>query len=172
MVQDVWVTMSWALGLGLDNKAINVWQMSLRALVVFVAAIGMIRLGDKRFMGQNTALDVMLGIVFGSVVSRAITGNDPFIPTLAAALVLVLVHWLLAALAFRSHRFGTLVKGHDRALVRDGEILWDAMARTHISEHDLHEAMRNSGTSPDIRAVKAAHLERNGEISIILREQR
>ncbi len=122
--------------------------------------------------GKSTALDVMLGIVFGSTVSRAITGNAPFFPVLAASLTLVLVHWLLSALVFRSPRFGVVVKGHARTLVRDGEILWHEMQRSHISEHDLQEALRANGKSLDLRDVESAHLERNGDISIILRKRR
>ncbi len=159
-----------ALGLGLENDKIGVWQMSLRALVVFVAAIVMLKIGDKRFMGRSTALDAALGIIYGSVVSRAITGNAPFGPTLAAALVLVLLHWLLAAIAFRSHGFGKMVKGHNRKLVVDGELQWDEMKKAHVTESDLHEALRNQGKPPDLSKVKDAYLERNGEISIIARE--
>jgi uncharacterized membrane protein YcaP (DUF421 family) len=107
MLERIWAAVEWALGLGLDN-------------MVFIIATAMIRLGNKRFMGKNTALDVMLGIVFGSVVSRAITGNAPFFPTLAAGLVLVVAHWVLSAIAFRSHRFGEMVKGRSYPLVVDG----------------------------------------------------
>ena len=159
-----------ALGLGLENKDINVGQMSLRAIIVFVLAIAMIRIGNKRFMGKNAALDVLLGIVFGSMVSRAITGNAPFLPTLVASFVLILLHWVASAIAFRSQGFGTLVKGHDSTLVRDGEIQWEAMRKAHLTEHDLLEAIRNSGKQPDVREVASAHLERNGDISVIMRE--
>lgn len=156
-----------ALGLGLETKDINVWQMALRAVVVFVLAIVMLRIGDKRFMGKSTAFDVMLGIVFGSMVSRAITGNAPFMPTLVASLVLILLHWTLAAIAFRSRGFGRLIKGHDQLLVRDGQLQEDALRKTHITEHDLQEALRNNGHAPDLSQIESAHLERNGDISII-----
>lgn len=162
--------LNWAIGLELENKDINIWQMSLRAFIVFFVAIALVRLGNKRFMGKSTALDVMLGIVFGSTVSRAITGNAPFFPTLAAGLVLVLLHWILSAIAFRSHGFGTLVKGEDKLLARDGELKRDAMRKTHITEEDLKEAMRNQGKEPEFGEIKAAHLERNGDISIITKE--
>ena len=158
-----------ALGLGLENDKISVWQMSLRALVVFVAAIVMLKIGDKRFMGKSTAFDVALGIIFGSVVSRAITGNAPFGPTLAASLVLVLLHWVLSAIAFRSHSFGNLVKGRNQLLVRDGELLHNEMRRTHVTEHDLNEALRQQGEPADLSRVREAHLERDGSISIVTR---
>ncbi len=170
MFQQIQVLIDRALGLGLENKDINVGQMSLRALVVFVLAIAMIRIGHKRFMGKNTALDVLLGIVFGSMVSRAITGNAPFLPTIVASFVLVLLHWVLSAIAFRLPGFGTLVKGHDNVIVRDGEILWEEMRKAHLTEHDLQEAMRNQGKQPDVSQVALAHLERNGDISILMRK--
>lgn len=167
MLERLWSMITSALGLRLESQDLGVVQMSVRALVVFILATLMIRIGDKRFMGKSTALDVMLGIVFGSVVSRAITGNAPFFPTLAAGLVLVLAHWSLCAIAFRSDGFGKIVKGSNRTLVIDGQIQWDEMKSAHISEQDLHEAIRQSGHPPDVRKVKCAHLERDGGISVV-----
>jgi hypothetical protein len=67
-----------ALGLGAEAREIGVAQMALRAVVVYVATVFMVRLGKKRFMGQGTAFDLILGIMLGSTVSRAITGTAPF----------------------------------------------------------------------------------------------
>ena len=172
MVQNVWATLRWALGLDVAPNAITVGQMSLRALVVFLVAISLVRLGNKRFLGKNTPLDIILAVIFGSTISRAITGNAPFVPTLVASLVLVLVHWALAALSFHVPGVGTLVKGHERTLIRDGALQWDALRKAHITEHDVHEALRTKGHAADIDAVESAHLERSGEISIIPRKER
>jgi uncharacterized membrane protein YcaP (DUF421 family) len=162
---------SWLLGLSVEGKDLSVSQMSARAVVVFIAAIVIIRVGDKRFMGRHTALDVMLGIIFGSIVSRAISGNAPFFPTLAACLVLVIVHWIINAIAFRSHGFGLLVKGRVHQLVIDGEIDWRAMRHTQITERDLAEALRSRGYADDLDQILSAFLERSGKISILLKEE-
>lgn len=82
MLELGWTVLQEALGLDRNAQTLTAWQMSVRAVLVFMAAISMIRLGNKRFMGKSTTLDSMLGIVFGSVVSRAITGNAAFFPTL------------------------------------------------------------------------------------------
>ena len=95
-----------ALGLGVEDRQITVAQMALRAVVVYVVTVFVVRLGKKRFMGQGTAFDVILGIMLGSIVSRAITGNAPFFTALVAAGVLVAMHWLLSAVALRWHGFG------------------------------------------------------------------
>jgi uncharacterized membrane protein YcaP (DUF421 family) len=168
-MEQAWEVVEQALGLGLEGKHLSVLQMSLRAVVVFILSIAMLKIGDKRFMGKSTALDVFLGIVFGSTVSRAITGNAPFGPTLAAGFVLVLLHWLFAAIAFRSHGFGKLVKGNKRLLVLGGEIQWSAMKKAHVTTQDLEEALRREGEEPDISRIKESHLERNGDISIIMK---
>lgn len=165
MLVEIWNTVRWLLGL--DIKDLAVWQMALRALIVYVAAILMIRISDKRFIGKNTAIDVVLGIVLGSVVSRAITGNAPFFPTLGAGFVLVGLHWLLAALSFRSKRFGTLVKGPTRTLISDGKVQQDNLQTAHISENDLREALRLHAHLTDPSKVKTALLERSGDISVI-----
>jgi uncharacterized membrane protein YcaP (DUF421 family) len=126
----------------------------------------MVRLGKKRFMGQGSAFDVILGIMLGAVVSRAITGNAPFFPALVAAAMLLLMHWLFSALAFRSHLFGNVIKGEPRLLVRDGVIDWEAMRQAHISEHDLWEDLRGEGVSR-LEQVAEARLERSGRLSVI-----
>src|SRR5206468_869605 len=92
-------------------------QMGVRAAVVFVLLLALIRLVDRRFLGKSTPFDVIVAMLLGSVASRAITGNAPFGPTLAAAAVLILLHRVLASLSYRSHRIGLIVKGSERCLV-------------------------------------------------------
>ncbi|TGN43642.1 DUF421 domain-containing protein [Paracoccus liaowanqingii] len=141
--------------------------MVVRAVVVFAFAVLIVRMGEKRFIGKNTAFDVILGVMLGSVVSRAITGQSPFIPTLCAAVVLVALHWLFSRIAFRWSPFGTLIKGRTRILVHDGEVDWEAMSRSNLSRDDLLGALRLKASITDWANVKEARLERNGEISVI-----
>ncbi len=91
-MDDLWGMLRPALGLGLDSKELGPAQMALRAAVVYAAMVVVVRLGKKRFMGQATAFDVILGIMLGSVASRAITGNAPLGPALAAAGALLAMH--------------------------------------------------------------------------------
>ena len=111
-----------ALGIGSESRDITVLQMSLRAAVVFIVTILMVRLAKKRFMGRATAFDVILGIMIGSIVSRAVTGNSPLLPALAATAVLLGMHWLFSGIAMRWHGFGSLIKDEPRTLIRDGQV--------------------------------------------------
>ena len=80
------------LGLGLEGKELGALQMGSRAILVYAVTLIIVRLGKKRFMGRASAFDVIIGVVLGSVVSRAITGTSPLVPALAAAAVLVIMH--------------------------------------------------------------------------------
>lgn len=153
--------------LGLGQDTLTLAQMLLRTLIVYLTALIVVRLGEKRFFGKSTAFDLVLSIILGSVISRAINGSAPFFPTLAASLALVGIHWLLAALAFRSDRFGNLIKGQARILIRDGELKWEAMRSSHLSEQDLRSALRVQSQIEEPSGVKVARLERSGSISVI-----
>jgi len=155
-----------ALGIGIDNKEMGAGQMALRAAIVYLVTVAIVRMGKKRFMGKATAFDVILGIMLGSVVSRAITGNAPFLPTLAAAAVLLAMHWLMSGIALRAHWFGATVKGHAYPLVKDGTVDWKTMRHAHLTRHDLEEDLRRKGLT-DLSQVAEAWLERNGDISIV-----
>lgn len=164
MIESIWSGLNWALGL--DTNDLAFWQMALRAVVVYPVGIAFVRAGEKRFIGKFTVFDVIFGIMIGSILSRAITGNSPFFGTLVSALVLVLLHYLFATLSYYSGWFGKLVKGSSRTLVVDGEIQWDAMRRSHISERDLMSALHEKGVD-QLSQVKVARLERSGHISVI-----
>lgn len=167
----VWAGVSWTLGLELPQFELTAGHMAARAVVVYAAGLAMARLGKRRFLAKANAFDVLLGIVFGSVVSRAITGSSPFVPTLVAGLVLVVAHRSVAMVAIAFPWFGHLIKAEPRVVVRDGEILADALRSSSISENDLRAALRSEARVTDLGMVKEARLERNGDISVIERER-
>lgn len=157
------------LALGLGREHLDVAQMALRAAVVYVVTVLMVRAAKKRFMGRASAFDVILGIMLGSIVSRAITGNAPFLPALAAGAVLLAMHWLFSGVALGWHGFGALIKGRPRLLVRDGAIDRRAMRAAHMTERDLWEELRRQNIDR-LEKVREAWLERSGDLSILKAE--
>lgn len=154
---------------GITPAEIAWWQMIVRAAVVYLLTIMLVRIGNARFMAKGTAFDLVLAIILGSVASRAITGNAPFFGALAAALTLVGLHWVFAALAFHLDSLGGWLKGRSQVLIRDGKLQPQALRHSHITERDLLESLRIQTKTTDISSVREARLERNGEISFVLR---
>ena len=157
--------------LGLDAKELNLWQMGLRAAVIYVSGWIMVRVaGDRRFIGNYAGFDVVLSIIFGSTLSRAINGSAPFFPTIGAGFVLVGIHWLFAGISFHFPSIEKLIKGSSRVLIRDGQINYKTMEKSHISEKDLKSCLRQAKlTEPS--QVEIARLESSGEISVLPKEK-
>lgn len=160
------------IAFGSTAQDLTWWQMSLRAVVIFFLALLIIRIGNKRIFGKNSAFDIVLGVIYGSVLSRAITGNAPFWPTVGAAFTLVLLHKSLAALAYKHHSFGNLIKGNTSLLIKDGKVQQDNVRQNSITENDLLEALRGSGQEADVTSIKTAILERSGSISVIPKKEK
>ncbi len=155
------------LGLGAEPKDLTFIQISLRGVVVFIATLIMVRLGHKRSLSRKTAFDAVLLVILASVLSRAINGSAAFFATLGGGLVLVLLHRLLAFIAFHSHWFGCLIKGLPEVIIEDGDFVLETMRRNHISVHDVEEDMRLNLRTDDVSKVKKGRIERSGDVSFI-----
>jgi uncharacterized membrane protein YcaP (DUF421 family) len=155
------------LGLGARPEELTFIQISLRGVIVMIAALTMIRLGSKRSLAEKTVFDAVLIVILASVLSRVINGSAPFFPTLGGGFVFVLLHRSLAWLACRSHAFGILIKDEPHVIVEDGNVKWTAMNRYHISRHDLEEDLRLSAHTDNLSKIRIARIERSGDISFI-----
>jgi uncharacterized membrane protein YcaP (DUF421 family) len=162
-----WNCFETLLGLGVQPPDLTFVQISLRGIIVFLATLMMVRFGHKRSLAHKTPFDAVLLVILAAVLSRAINGSAPFLPTIGGGVVLVLLHRLFAHLAYRSHRFGILVKGSPDTIVRNGECDFRMMRRNHVSMHDLEEDMRLEAHTDDLSKVRLARVERSGDISFI-----
>jgi uncharacterized membrane protein YcaP (DUF421 family) len=167
MLNAFWNILEPLLGLGVEPKNLTFVQISLRGVIVFIATLIMIRFGHKRSLARKTAFDAVLIVILASVLSRAINGSAAFFATLGGGFVLVLLHRVLALIAYRSHGFGILIKGEPDVIVRDGNTDLRNMRRNHVSTHDLEEDLRLDAASEDLSDIKTARVERSGDISFI-----
>ena len=158
------------LGISTEAKELTFLQVSVRGVIVFIATLVMVRLSSKRSLAEKTAFDAVLVVIIGSMLSRAINGSAPFLPTLGSGFVLVLLHRLFGFTAFYSHAFGIVLKGKPAVLVQNGRLQHKNMLWNHISEHDLQEDMRLEAKTDDLSKIKTARVERSGDISFIKTE--
>jgi uncharacterized membrane protein YcaP (DUF421 family) len=159
--------------LGPDGKAseLTLLHISLRSLFIFIIGLALVRIGDRRSLSEKTAFDAIFIVLIGSMLSRAINGTAPFFTTIAAGIVLMVIHRACAFGACKSHAFGKLLKGEPVTLVRNGKIDHAEMRRSLVSEHDLEEDLRLDAKTENVSTIASARLERSGDISFIKKEQ-
>jgi uncharacterized membrane protein YcaP (DUF421 family) len=150
-----------------EGKDLTALQAVMRAIVVFVATLVCIRISGRRSFGQRSPFDYVVAILLGATLSRVIVGASPVVPTLAASLVIVLIHRALAWCCVRSPKLESLVVGVEREVYRDGQFNSRQMSAALITRTDVYEAARHTFHTRDLHEVHAAILERNGRMSLI-----
>jgi uncharacterized membrane protein YcaP (DUF421 family) len=145
------------------------WEFVLRAVVVYVVVLLMVRFSKKRTIGQFTPFDLIVVVLLGNAVQNSLVGADhSLVGGLLLAAVLVTLNWVAGYITSRSRRADRLIEGTPVLLLRDGQVFRHALRDQHLSEDDLDEAIRQEGCEGPQR-VALAVLETNGRISVIPR---
>lgn len=143
-------------------------QECARAVLIFFYGLLLVRVSGRRAFGKWAALDIIVSIVVGSNLSRALTGNGPLWGTLAATTLLMTLHWALAQASARWVPLSRLFEGSPVPLGRDGRTWPHVLHRHGVSRTDIDEALRQSGLQ-DFDDVQLATLEPSGKITVIKR---
>lgn len=151
--------------IGPDESA-EPWQICVRAVVILIFGVACLRIAGRRTFAQATPLDIFIAIVVGSNLSRIMTGKASFFGGLAATLLLVVLHRVLAMSTLRWNWMAALVKSAPVVLVKDGVVASDAMARHGIGQQDLEEALRLEQVE-SCSEVRLAMMEAGGRISVV-----
>lgn len=146
------------------------WELVLRAVLVYVSLLLMVRISGKRTLGQFTPFDLLVVMLLSESVSAALSGGDN---SLAAGVILaatlIALNLLVASVTARSHGVQRIVEGQPLLIGRDGEIFTTAMRRQHVSPADLQQALRESDC--ELQNMRCAFLEVDGRISILKKER-
>jgi len=145
---------------------VSIAQECARAALVFAYGLLLVRIAGRRVFGRWSAIDIVVSIIVGSNLSRALTGNAPLAGTLCATTLLMALHWLCAQAAARSPALSRLFEGRPLTLGRGGRLVDRGGMRTAISDADLAEALHQAGIErlEDSRLVV---LEPSGKISVL-----
>lgn len=145
---------------------ISLGQECARAVLIFIYGLVILRLSGRRTFARWSALDMIVSIVVGSSLARAMTASAPLVGTLTAVALLVVLHIAFAMAVSRSEWLSDLIEGDAVFLGRDGKVDHGKRRRHYISTEDLTEALRHNGVER-IEDTKAIYLEANGKISVI-----
>src|SRR5258708_22332344 len=123
-------------------------EIVLRTTVVYVLVLVGIRLTGKREVGQMTPFDLTLLLLLSNSVQNAMTGPDTsLVGGAVAALVLLVLNYVLAEVSGMNRRFRKLIQGSPTLLIHNGECITAHIAKEHISLAQLNPALRDPGVS-------------------------
>jgi uncharacterized membrane protein YcaP (DUF421 family) len=147
--------------------SVNPFEMIVRGTVMYWFIFLLFRLVLHRDVGSIAIADVMLLVLIADAASNGMSGNYQSI-TDGCILVATLAGWnyFLDWLSFHFSMVERLVKPPPLILIRDGKLRRKAMRQELITLEELKSKLREQGIE-NIEQVKIAHLEEDGEISIV-----
>ncbi len=142
------------------------YEFVLRAAIVYVVLLVLVRVSGKRTVGQFTPFDLLVVTLLSESVSNGLTGSDESVSGgLIAAATLIGLNLLLAIATARSRRLEKISEGSPVLIARDGVLFKDVLRRNHVGPTDFDKALREADC--DLEEVRFAFLESDGQISVL-----
>ncbi|MEO8029679.1 MAG: YetF domain-containing protein [Gemmatimonadota bacterium] len=149
------------------SLAVPWWELIVRALVVYVFLLVLLRITGKRQVGQLAPFDLVLLLVLSNAVQNSMNGGDnSLIGGLLVAATLVALNFAVGYATFRSKKLESLIEGRPQVLIHNGKLIQEVVTNANLSHHEIQAALRQGGCTC-IDEVHVAVLENNGAISVI-----
>ncbi len=139
----------------------------LRAIVVFIFLMVLVRVIGRRELSSLQPFDLILLIILGDAVQQGLTQDDysltgAFLAVGTIALCQVLVSYV----SYKFPLTRKVIEGVPIIVIQDGEPIKDNLSRERLDIDDVAESARQQGIG-QLSEVKWAVLETTGQISFI-----
>jgi uncharacterized membrane protein YcaP (DUF421 family) len=141
-----------------------------RTLLIYLMVTGAMRLMGKRQIGQLEVSELVTTFLLSEIATLPI--ENPDIPVLHAVVPVVTLLTLevsMALLLSRSSRLRRKLEAPPSMLICKGRLDQKELLRNRLSVEELLAGLRQQGVS-DPEEVDYAILEKNGQLSVILKE--
>ncbi|TBX49805.1 DUF421 domain-containing protein [Lactiplantibacillus paraplantarum] len=142
------------------------WDVTIKLALGLLTIILQINLSGKSNLAPISALDQVQNYVLGAIVGGMIYSTS--VTVLQYILVLLIWTLLVLVLRFLTHHnryVKQLIDGQPQLLIKNGQLLVSTALKNGMSANDLMFRLRTEGIT-DIRYVKRAVLEQNGQLTI------
>lgn len=142
-------------------------ELVLRAVLVYVLVLMLLRLTGKRQVGQLAPFDLVLLLILSNAVQNSMNGGDnSFTAGAILAATLIAINNLVGFATYQSKWLESLVEGRPRVLIHNGQLYEDVLRSERLTHHELMAALRDEKCT-GIEQVHLAVLENNGQISVL-----
>ena len=140
--------------------------MALRATFIYFYMLLLVRILGKREIGASSAFDLLVALMLGDVVDEVIYGEVTVAQGAVAMTIIAVWHLVNAFASYKSDFIDRLTGAPPTVLVKNGRIQRKELGRERLNETELLSGLRLMSVD-DIKEVKQATLEPNGQISVL-----
>lgn len=164
--------MDWLSGIdwtGIFGLHTPVLELFVRGTLMYLGIFVLLRTLLRREAGMVSLPDLLLIVLLADAAQNGLA-DDYRSVTDGVLLIGVIIGWnvVLDRLAYRFAVFERFVHPPPLPLVREGRLLHANLRREFITREELWSQLRAQGIE-ELSQVKAAHIEANGNITVIKR---
>lgn len=157
------------LFLGDDHAWLFLLECALRALLMFVLALALMKLTGKKEVRQFSVVELIVIIGLGSALGDPMIYTDaPILPSLVAIAMVLLLYWGLNKWTNRAPRAEAFFEGRVTRVLHDGVLDLPALRREGMSAAEFFGDLRVQHVE-HLGQVKTAYVEIDGEVSVFFR---
>ena len=138
----------------------------IRTAVMYTVLLAVIRLMGKRQVGQMEPTEFVVTMVIANLAAIPLEETElPLMAGIVPIVTIFLAERGLSLVTLKSIRLRRLLCGKPVILVENGRPLWENLRRTRVTMDELMGHLRLKDVL-DVRTVRYAILETNGELSV------
>jgi uncharacterized membrane protein YcaP (DUF421 family) len=145
----------------------GIWRTGVVGLFAYAALVGVLRITGKRTLSKMNAFDLVVTVALGSTLATVLLSKDVALAEgVTAFLLLAGAQYAVTWTSLRSPWFRGWIKAEPRALLRDGQLIIDALKAERVTPDEVDAAIRGSGHS-DTAEIALVMLETDGSMSVV-----
>lgn len=142
----------------------------IKLLLGLLMATGIIKVTGKTTLAPQSPIDQIQNYILGGIIGGTIYSPDISI----LKFVIVMLIWAIISLSFYYLRkefpkLSELLDGKEIRILEQGKIIKNRLKEANLSINQLYAMLRTKGVS-SIKQVEVGTIEKNGNLSIILKE--
>jgi len=141
-------------------------NLGLRALIVYLAVLILLRISGKKQIGQMGATEFVAVLLISNAVQNSMNGGDnSLLGGLILAVVLVSLSAMISYLTYKSRFCSMLFEGTPTLLIHQGKVIAKHLAKEQMNQSELETLLRKQGLH-DLGEIDSAVLEADGTLSV------
>jgi len=159
------------IGIGKTNPEVPMYITLIRAVIIYLLIMCMVRLMGKRQIGELQPSELIITILLSELVAIPMQDNNlPLFNSIIPVLVLVSIEIIISVISMKSRRFRSVMQGNSVVVIRDGVIDQNEVRQLRFTVDDLLSSLRQKDVF-DLSQVQYAILETNGKLSVLLKPE-
>jgi uncharacterized membrane protein YcaP (DUF421 family) len=147
----------------------GIWRTVIVGFCAYVGLVVVLRISGKRTLSKMNAFDLVVTVALGSTLATILLSKDVALAEgMTAFLLLAGAQLAVTWTSLRSRRVRRWVKAEPRALLRDGEMIAEALRDERVTPDEVEAAIRASGHSDPV-SIRLVMLETDGSLSVVPR---